>query len=79
MTSPSPELASSDASKEETAATSLEQPFAGNVSQYTPMPPDGETVGKKGLLQFDACFEGGVVAMGNRVPPVIVQSLPQAI
>lgn len=61
--SPSPEP-SSDTSKEEATGASLEEPFAGNVSQRIPMPPDGEP-GKKGLLQFDACFEGGEVVNSN--------------
>ena len=72
MKSPSPEPALSEASKEDATASSLEQPFAGNVSQYTPAPPDGQADGGKGILQFDACFEGGVVAMGNHVLAVLI-------
>ena len=36
-----------------------EEPFAGNISNYTPLPPNCEEREKRGLLQFDACFEGG--------------------
>jgi hypothetical protein len=67
--SPSPEP-TSEASKEETARASPEEPFAGNVSQYTPVPPGGESR-KKGLLRFDACFEGGAVVNGNHCVTII--------
>ena len=54
------ESAERDGEAEEVTCTSLEEPFAGNVSQCTPLPADGEAAaGKKGLLKFDACFEGG--------------------
>lgn len=66
--SPSPHLSASpvaDKAEEEITATPLQEPFAGNVSKRTPLPPDGEA-GKRGLLQFDACFEGGDVANSNQ-------------
>ncbi len=43
---------------QEATSTPLEEPFAGNVSQCTPLPAEVRT-GRKGFLQFDACFEGG--------------------
>ncbi len=44
----------------EAARMSYNEPFAGNVSKCTPLPPDSEDSKRKGLLEFDACFEGGV-------------------
>ena len=40
----------------------LKEPFVGNVSWYTPLPPElasHPTV--KGQLTFDACFENGTL------------------
>lgn len=39
--------------------SSPKEPFVGNVSKCIPLPPDCEDPKRKGLLQFDACFEGG--------------------
>ena len=44
----------------EAARNSYKEPFAGNVSKCTPLPPDCQDSKRKGLLEFDACFEGGV-------------------
>lgn len=45
----------------EASSSSLKEPFVGNVSRFTPLPPDAdsECSAEKGLLQFDACFEEG--------------------
>ena len=59
-TSCSPEQRSEAEGATAGAVSSLpEEPFAGNVSQFTPLPPAGGEPGKKGMLKFDACFEGG--------------------
>jgi len=55
----------------------LKDPFVGNVSWYTPMPPElaAHPIIIKGQLTFDACFENGTVKLycimrcyGNYVP-----------
>ena len=48
-----------DQSAVEAARSSYKDPFAGNVSKFTPLPPDCNDSKKKGLIEFDACFEGG--------------------
>ena len=37
----------------------LNEPFAGNLSKYIPLPPGHIGPPSRGYLQFDACFEGG--------------------
>ena len=41
----------------------LKDPFVGNVSWYTPMPPElaAHPIIVKGQLTFDACFENGTL------------------
>ena len=39
---------------------SLKNPFVGNVSKLIPLPPEHRGGVRKGRLQFDACFEGGI-------------------
>ena len=59
------ELESPDqASQEEKSRppSALNEPFVGNVSKYTPLPPDYIGREKKGHLQYDACFECGELA-----------------
>lgn len=51
----------------EASSSSLKEPFVGNVSKFIPLPAEtdrGSSV-KKGLLQFDACFEGGWLPMAT--------------
>lgn len=48
-----------DRSAVEAVRSSFKEPFAGNVSNFTPLPPDCHDSKKKGLIEFDACFEGG--------------------
>lgn len=37
----------------------LNEPFAGNLSKYIPLPLGHTGPPGRGYLQFDACFEGG--------------------
>lgn len=39
------------------------EPFVGNVSKCCPLPPEHTGPPKKGMLEFDACFEGGQYSM----------------
>lgn len=45
----------------EIALSTYKEPFSGNVSNCTPLPPDCQDSKRKGLLEFDARFEGGVI------------------
>ncbi len=41
------------------AGNPTREPFVGNVSMCTPLPPYHSGPVRKGLLRFDACFETG--------------------
>lgn len=48
--------------REESSSSLATEPFVGNVCNLTPLPDEGEGApAGKGLLQFDACFEGGEI------------------
>lgn len=57
---------SPDKAIQKAVSSSKQEPFMGNVSKYTPVPSEGEEGVRKGLLQFDACFEEGWLPVATR-------------
>lgn len=61
------------------SASPVKEPFVGNVSKCTPLPPNHSGTARKGHLQFDACFETGTVTAHSSLAQWSGQALHSTI